>query len=55
MWASTGTRIPLCALYENLDSGTISVDEFVEWFLYGDFKHAVREHQAEALRAAPFL
>lgn len=30
-WVFTGTRIPVRALFENLDSGA-TVDEFCEWF-----------------------
>lgn len=31
VWCFTGTRVPLSALFENLESGA-TVDEFLEWF-----------------------
>ena len=30
-WVFTGTRVPVRALFENLESGA-SLDEFLEWF-----------------------
>ncbi len=30
-WVFTGTRVPVRALFENLESGA-SVNEFLEWF-----------------------
>jgi uncharacterized protein (DUF433 family) len=30
-WVFCGTRVPVCALFDNLDSGA-TVDEFLEWF-----------------------
>ena len=30
-WVFTGTRVPLAALFENLEDGA-TVDEFLEWF-----------------------
>jgi len=30
-WLFTGTRVPVIALFENLEGGA-SVDEFLEWF-----------------------
>lgn len=30
-WVFAGTRLPVRALFENLESGA-SLDEFVEWF-----------------------
>lgn len=30
-WVFAGTRVPVRALFENLESGA-SVDEFLEWF-----------------------
>ena len=53
VWAFTGTRVPVYALFENLASGA-TIDEFVEWFPGVD-KHQVRavlEHEAKALRRA---
>ncbi len=31
VWIFRGTRIPVQALFENLDSGA-TIDEFLEWF-----------------------
>ena len=52
-WASTGTRVPLYALLENLASGA-TIDEFVEWFPSVDEQQvrAVLEHEAKASRKA---
>ena len=52
-WAFAGTRIPVCALFENLAGGA-TIDEFVEWFPGVDKKQvrAVLEHEARALRKA---
>jgi uncharacterized protein (DUF433 family) len=30
-WVFRGTRVPVAALFDNLDAGA-TVDEFVEWF-----------------------
>ena len=30
-WVFRGTRVPVSALFDNLDSGA-TVDEFIEWF-----------------------
>lgn len=30
-WAFTGTRVPVYALFENLESGA-TVEQFLEWF-----------------------
>lgn len=30
-WVFVGTRIPVCALFENLEAGA-TIDEIVEWF-----------------------
>ena len=30
-WLFTGTRVPVTALFENLEDGA-TVDEFLEWF-----------------------
>lgn len=50
-WVFTGTRIPLCALYENLADGA-SVGEFVSWFpgVSEQQVRAVLEHEANCLR-----
>lgn len=52
-WVFAGTRIPLCALYENLASGA-TIAEFVEWFpgVNEQQVRAVLEHEAKALRTA---
>ena len=31
VWVFRGTRVPVSALFENIE-GTASVDQFVEWF-----------------------
>ena len=31
VWVFCGTRVPVSALFDNLDSGA-TVDEFLEWF-----------------------
>ena len=50
-WAFTGTRVPVYALFENLESGA-TVKQFLEWF--PDVKEwqvaAVLHHEAEHLR-----
>jgi uncharacterized protein (DUF433 family) len=43
-WLFCGTRVPVKALFENLEDGA-SVDEFVEWFA------GVRRDQAVAVLA----
>jgi uncharacterized protein (DUF433 family) len=30
-WVFKGTRVPLCALFQNLEDGA-TVDDFLEWF-----------------------
>ena len=30
-WVFKGTRVPVCALFQNLEDGA-TVDEFLEWF-----------------------
>ena len=51
-WAFTGTRVPVYALFENLESGA-TVKQFLEWF--PDVKElqvaAVLKHEAEYFRA----
>lgn len=51
-WAFTGTRVPVYALFENLESGA-TVTEFLEW--YPEVKAwqvtAVLKHEADALKA----
>jgi len=41
-WVFRGTRVPVRALFENLEDGA-SVDDFLEWFL------GVQRTQAEAV------
>lgn len=43
-WVFKGTRVPVAALFENLEDGA-NVDEFLEWF------PGVRREQAEAVLA----
>ena len=51
-WVFTGTRLPVYALFENLESGA-TVEEFMEWFEPVDeWKvRAVLQHVADSLRA----
>ena len=50
-WAFTGTRIPVYALFENLEAGA-TVEQFLEW--YPDVKEwqvtAVLKHETEYLK-----
>ena len=50
-WAFTGTRVPVYALFENLEGGA-TVGDFLEWF--PEVKEwqvkAVLNHEAEHLR-----
>ena len=50
-WAFTGTRVPLYALFENLESGA-TVNQFLEWFpeVKGWQVKAVLDHEAESLK-----
>ena len=52
-WVFRGTRIPVKALFENLDGGA-SVSQFVEWFpgVTLEQVHAVLEHAAKSLAVA---
>lgn len=43
-WVFIGTRVPVKALFENLESGA-TIDEFLEWF------PGVGRHQVEAVLA----
>ena len=47
-WVFKGTRIPVRALFENLEDGA-SVDDFLEWF------PGVKRTQVEAVLARPLL
>lgn len=53
VWVFKGTRVPVAALFENLESGT-SVTQFVEWFPGVDIEQvrAVLEHAARSLAPA---
>ncbi len=50
-WAFTGTRVPVYALFENLESGA-TVKDFLEWF--PEVKEwqvtAVLRHETESLK-----
>lgn len=52
VWAFSGTRVPLYALFENIESGA-SVKQFLEWF--PDVQEwqvsAVLKHEADVLRS----
>jgi len=52
VWVFSGSRIPISALFENLEDGA-KVDEFVEWFpgvtieqVRGVLEHAARSAAA---------
>ncbi len=51
-WAFTGTRVPVYALFENLESGA-TVNDFLEW--YPEVKKwqvvAVLNHETESLKS----
>ena len=51
-WVFTGSRLPVYALFENLESGA-TVEEFMEWFQPVDeWKvRAVLQHVADSLKA----
>ena len=51
VWTFAGTRVPVAALFENLESGA-TVEQFTEWFPGVDeWKvRAVLEHEASALK-----
>jgi len=52
-WVFRGTRVPVAALFENLEDGA-QVREFVEWFpeVTLEQARAVLEHAARSLEAA---
>jgi uncharacterized protein (DUF433 family) len=52
-WVFRGTRIPVSALFENLEGGA-RVDEFVEWFpgVTKEQVEAVLEHANRSLAVA---
>ncbi len=52
-WVFKGTRVPIAALFENIEDGA-TIDEFVEWFpgvtleqVRGVLEHAARSSLAE--------
>jgi len=51
-WVFRGTRVPIAALFENLEDGT-QVSQFVEWFpgVTLDQVRAVLEHAARSALA----
>jgi uncharacterized protein (DUF433 family) len=51
-WVFRGTRVPVVALFENLEDG-VTVNEFVELFPGVDLLHArsVLEHAAKSVTA----
>ena len=52
-WLFKGTRIPVCALFENLESGA-RIDEFLEWFpgVSREQVEAVLSHAERSLKVA---
>jgi len=52
-WAFTGTRVPVYALFENIESGA-TVKEFLEWFpeVQAWQVEAVLRHEADSLKAS---
>ncbi len=50
-WTFAGTRVPVSALFENLESGA-TVGQFLDWFpgVEAWQVRAVLKHEAEALR-----
>ena len=53
VWLFTGTRVPVKALFENLESGA-RIDEFLEWFpgVTREQVEAVLEHAERSLAMA---
>lgn len=52
-WLFTGTRVPVSALFENLEAGA-TIDEFVDWFpgVTRQQALAVLQHAERSLLAA---
>ena len=52
-WLFTGTRVPVTALFENLEAGA-TIDEFVDWFpgVTRQQALAVLQHAERSLLAA---
>ena len=53
VWVFRGTRVPVSALFENLESGA-TLDQFLVWFpgVTREQAEAVLEHAARSLQAA---
>ncbi len=53
LWAFRGTRVPVSALFENLESGA-TLEEFLAWFpgVTRSQAESVLEHAARSLQAA---
>ncbi len=52
-WVFTGTRVPVKALFENLEAGA-RLDDFLEWFpgVAREQAEAVLEHASRSLAVA---
>jgi uncharacterized protein (DUF433 family) len=52
-WVFRGTRVPVTALFENLEDGA-QIAEFVSWFpgVTADQARVVLEHAAQSLQVA---
>jgi uncharacterized protein (DUF433 family) len=52
-WVFSGTRVPVTALFENIEGGA-TVGEFLEWFpgVTVEQVHGVLEHTARSLEVA---
>ena len=52
-WVFTGTRVPVSALFENLESGA-TIEQFLDWFEgVEEWKvRAVLEHAAKSLKVS---
>ena len=52
-WLFKGTRVPVAALFENLESGAI-VDDFLEWFpgVLREQVESVLKHAEQSLSVA---
>ena len=52
-WVFRGTRVPVRALFENLEAGA-TIDQFLEWFpgVTSEQARSVLEHAARSLEVA---
>ena len=52
-WGFKGTRVPVKALFENIEAGA-TVDDFLQWFegVRKEQVHAVLEHAEKSLMAS---